>query len=34
MKIILTGLEPKLIDAWRTFFSNEENVSVIESDIT
>jgi O-acetyl-ADP-ribose deacetylase (regulator of RNase III) len=34
MKIILTGLEPKLLQAWTEFFSSEENVSVVESDIT
>jgi O-acetyl-ADP-ribose deacetylase (regulator of RNase III) len=34
MKIILTGLEPKLIKAWKEFFNSEENVSVIENDIT
>jgi len=34
MKIILTGLAPKLLDAWTGFFSNEENVSIVENDIT
>jgi hypothetical protein len=34
MKIILTDLAPKLLDAWTEFFGNEENVSVVESDIT
>ena len=34
MKIILTDLEPKLIKAWTEFFSNQEYVSIIESDIT
>lgn len=34
MKILLAGLAGKLIDAWTDFFGQEENVSIIESDIT
>jgi O-acetyl-ADP-ribose deacetylase (regulator of RNase III) len=34
MKIILSGLSPKLLDAWTEFFGKEENVSIIEGDIT
>ncbi len=34
MKILLTGLDPKLLNAWTHFFADEENVTVIESDIT
>lgn len=34
MKIILSGLETKLLDAWRHFFGQEENVTIIEEDIT
>jgi len=34
MKIILAGIETKLIKAWQQFFSNEENVSIVEGDIT
>lgn len=34
MKIILSGIEPKLLDAWREFFDQEENVVVTEGDIT
>jgi len=34
MKIILSGLAPKLLDAWTDFFSKEESVSIIEGDIT
>jgi O-acetyl-ADP-ribose deacetylase (regulator of RNase III) len=34
MKIILSALSPKLLDAWTSFFYSEEIVSIIESDIT
>ena len=34
MKIILSGLEQKLIDAWTDFFKDEENVSIVNEDIT
>lgn len=34
MKIILADIETKLIKAWHQFFSNEENVSIVEGDIT
>ncbi len=34
MKIILSAIEPKLINAWKEFFSEEESVHIIESDIT
>lgn len=34
MKIILAGLTGKLLDAWTAFFEHEENVSIIEGDIT
>jgi len=34
MKIILAGLSPKLLDAWADFFSKEENVTILEGDIT
>jgi len=34
MKIILSGLSPKLLDAWTGFFSAEESVTILEGDIT
>jgi O-acetyl-ADP-ribose deacetylase (regulator of RNase III) len=34
MKIILAGLSSKLLDAWTEYFGKEENVSIIEGDIT
>ncbi len=34
MKIILSGLSYELLDAWTEFFGKEENVSIIEGDIT
>jgi O-acetyl-ADP-ribose deacetylase (regulator of RNase III) len=34
MKIILTAITPKLIEAWKELFVAEENVSIIEGDIT
>jgi O-acetyl-ADP-ribose deacetylase (regulator of RNase III) len=34
MKIILSAVETKLLDAWRHFFGQEENVIIIEEDIT
>jgi O-acetyl-ADP-ribose deacetylase (regulator of RNase III) len=34
MKIILSGLEAKILDAWRHFFGQAENVIIIEEDIT
>ena len=34
MKIILSGLSPKLLDAWTSFFDKEEHVNVVEADIT
>ena len=34
MKIILSGLSSKLLDAWTEFFSNEKDVKIVEGDIT
>lgn len=34
MKIILSELSSKILDAWTEFFDKEENVSIIEGDIT
>jgi O-acetyl-ADP-ribose deacetylase (regulator of RNase III) len=34
MKIILAAIEPKLVNAWNEFFATEENVTIIEGDIT
>ncbi len=34
MKIILAGLQPKLLNAWTEFFNGQENVSIMETDIT
>lgn len=34
MKIILSAIQPKLIDAWKDSFSTEENVIISENDIT
>ncbi|MES2776109.1 MAG: macro domain-containing protein [Bacteroidota bacterium] len=34
MKIILAGLAPKLLDAWTEFFSEAEDVVIVEADIT
>lgn len=34
MKIILSALQSKLIDAWNDFFKEEQNVSILEKDIT
>ncbi|MCS3799667.1 macro domain-containing protein [Niastella sp. OAS944] len=34
MKIILCGLEAKLVEAWRQFFSEEKDVVILEGDIT
>jgi O-acetyl-ADP-ribose deacetylase (regulator of RNase III) len=34
MKIILAGFTPKLLDCWTEFFHGEENVSIVENDIT
>ena len=34
MKIILSALQPKLIDAWNDFFKEEQNVLILEKDIT
>ena len=34
MKIILAGLAGKLLDAWTEFFGQEENVNIVEGDIT
>lgn len=34
MKIILAAIDPKLISAWRDFFLAEENVVIVEGDIT
>jgi O-acetyl-ADP-ribose deacetylase (regulator of RNase III) len=34
MKIILAAIEPKLVEAWEIFFKLEENVVIIEGDIT
>jgi O-acetyl-ADP-ribose deacetylase (regulator of RNase III) len=34
MKITLAAIDPKLIKAWQDFFSGEEQVSIVEGDIT
>src|SRR5687768_2576831 len=34
MKIILCGVETRLVEAWRHFFSGEEDVVIMEGDIT
>jgi O-acetyl-ADP-ribose deacetylase (regulator of RNase III) len=34
MKIILCGLEAKLVEAWRSFFGDEKDVVIMEGDIT
>ncbi|MEL1245785.1 macro domain-containing protein [Flavobacterium sp. DGU11] len=34
MKIILSALSTKLLDAWTVFFNSEENVEIIQEDIT
>jgi O-acetyl-ADP-ribose deacetylase (regulator of RNase III) len=34
MQIILSAIAPKLVEAWREFFSEEENIIITESDIT
>ena len=34
MKIILCDLTGKLLDAWKQFFSEEKDVSIVEGDIT
>jgi O-acetyl-ADP-ribose deacetylase (regulator of RNase III) len=34
MKIILAAITPKLIDAWKEFFLAEEDVTIVEADIT
>ena len=34
MKIKLTAIESKLIEAWQSFFGHQENVTLIEGDIT
>ncbi|MET0462239.1 MAG: macro domain-containing protein [Chitinophagaceae bacterium] len=34
MKIILAAIDPQLITAWKEFFSDEESLSILESDIT
>lgn len=34
MKIILAGLSPRLVDAWRDLFGNEKEVEIITGDIT
>lgn len=34
MNIILADLSGKLIESWRDFFGQEENVSILETDIT
>jgi O-acetyl-ADP-ribose deacetylase (regulator of RNase III) len=34
LKIILTAIDAKLADAWHEFFGHQENVSVIQGDIT
>lgn len=34
MKIFLAGIEEKLTKAWRDFFGNEQNVTIVEGDIT
>lgn len=34
MKIILSAVEPKLINAWQDFFSQEQHISIVHEDIT
>ena len=34
MQIILSAIEPKLIEAWKEFFATEEDVIISEQDIT
>lgn len=34
MKIILCELSEKVVEAWQSFFSGEENVSILNTDIT
>lgn len=34
MKIILSAITPKLIEAWKEFFAGEDNVAIVEGDIT
>lgn len=34
MKIILSAIDPKLIDAWKDFFATENNMTISEGDIT
>jgi O-acetyl-ADP-ribose deacetylase (regulator of RNase III) len=34
MEIILAAIQPKLIEAWKEFFANQNNVTITESDIT
>ncbi len=34
MKIILTGLDQKLLNAWEEYFGKEENVIIVKNDIT
>jgi O-acetyl-ADP-ribose deacetylase (regulator of RNase III) len=34
MKITLAALSPPLIKAWKTFFGEEENVTIVKNDIT
>ena len=34
MKIILCGIEARLVDAWRNFFGEQKDVVIMEGDIT
>ncbi len=34
MKIELVSIQPKLVEAWKDFFGHQENVTLIEGDIT
>jgi len=34
MKIILAAVDYRLIDAWKAFFENEPNVTIVQTDIT
>ncbi len=34
MKYVLADIDPRMIDAWKLFFQNEENVTILHADIT
>ena len=34
LKIILAAIDERLIEGWRTFFSEEEHVTIVQADIT